>query len=144
MKCRLTEKRNMKIMLGVGLILAVFGAIAACLLPEEQHTLTRMAGMLTGIGTAFAVMAAAVLIRRAVIGEERAKDGELVMQDERGLAVAYKAQNVAAIAAIFGIVLMMVVALVRGDELYMMLGTAICCAVAVIKLAAWYIYNKRM
>lgn len=144
MKCRLTEKKNMMVMLIIGVILAVGGAIAACLLPEEQHMLMRAAGLATGAGVSFAVMAAAVLIRRAVIGEERAMDGELAMSDERGLTVAYKAQNVAAIAAVLGVVLLMIVAALRGDGLYMQLGCAVCIAVALIKLVAYYIYNRRM
>lgn len=144
MKCRLTEKKNMTVMLVIGIVLAVGGAIAAYLKPEEQHMLTRVAGMAAGAGTAFAVMATAVLIRRTVLGEKRATDGELTMTDERGMAVAYKAQNVAAIAAVIGIIAMMVVALVRGDELYAMLGTVVCIAVALIKIIAWVIYNKLM
>ncbi len=144
MKCRLTEKKNMTVMLIIGIILAVGGAIAAYLLPEEQHMLTRVAGMATGAGTSLAVMAAAVLIRRAVIGEERAKDGELAMNDERGLTVAYKAQNVAGIAAMLGVVLLMIVAVLRGDGLYMQLGCAVCIAIALIKLIAYFIYNRRM
>lgn len=144
MKCRLTEKKNMTVMLIIGIILAVGGAIAAYLLPEEQHMLTRVAGMATGAGTSLAVMAAAVLIRCAVIGEERAKDGELAMNDERGLTVAYKAQNVAGIAAMLGVVLLMIVAVLRGDGLYMQLGCAVCIAIALIKLIAYFIYNRRM
>lgn len=144
MKCRLTEKKNMTVMLIIGIILAVGGAIAAYLLPEEQHMLTRVAGMATGAGTSLAVMAAAVLIRRAVIGEERARDSELAMNDERGLTVAYKAQNAAAIAAVLGVVLLVIVAVLRGDGLYMQLGCAICIAIALIKLVAYSIYNRRM
>lgn len=144
MKCRLTEKKNMMVMLIIGIVLAVGGAIAAYLLPEEQHMLTRVAGMATGAGTSLAVMAAAVLIRRAVIGEERARDSELAMNDERGLTVAYKAQNAAAIAAVLGVVLLVIVAVLRGDGLYMQLGCAICIAIALIKLVAYSIYNRRM
>ena len=66
------------------------------------------------------------------------------MTDERGMAVAYKAQNVAAIVAILGIVTMMLVALFRGDELYMIMGTVLCFILAFAKLIAWYIYNKIM
>lgn len=144
MKCRLTEKKNMMVMLIIGIVLAVGGAITAYLLPEEQHMLTRVAGMATGAGTSLAVMAAAVLIRRAVIGEERARDSELAMNDERGLTVAYKAQNAAAIAAVLGVVLLVIVAVLRGDGLYMQLGCAICIAIALIKLVAYSIYNRRM
>lgn len=78
------------------------------------------------------------------MGEERANDSELTMTDERGMAVAYKAQNVAAIVAILGIVAIMLVALFRGDELYMIMGTALCFILAFAKLIAWYVYNRIM
>ena len=58
--------------------------------------------------------------------------------------VAYKAQNAAAIAAVLAIVAIAVTALVRGDHLYMMMGSAACCLVALVKIIAWYAYDKMM
>ena len=144
MKCRLTEKKNMTVMLIVGLGMIALGGVAGFLLPEEAHLATRIAGFVSGLGSSLAIMAGVVLLRRARLGEARAKDSELAMNDERGLAVAYKAQNVAAIAAVFAMIAMMVAALIRGDEFYMLMGSMLLCAVALVKLAAWHIYNKRM
>ncbi len=144
MKCKMAEKKNMKVMLVIGLAMIAAGAILGVVLPEEAHWQTKAAGVLSGCGFAFTVMAAAVLIRRKRLGEKRAADSELTMTDERGLAVAYKAQNVAAIAAILGIVMIMLTALFRGDMLYMTLGVGVCFAVAFAKLIAWYIYNRIM
>ena len=42
------------------------------------------------------------------------------------------------------LVLLMLVALVRGDEFYAVMGSMLLCAVAVIKLVAWHIYNRTM
>jgi hypothetical protein len=39
---------------------------------------------------------------------------------------------------------MMLTALVRGDHFYALMGSALLIAVALVKLAAWYMYNKRM
>lgn len=144
MKCRLTEKKSMTIMLIVGVVMMLAGGAAGFLLEEQAHTATRLAGMVSGIGTALAVMAAAVLIRRKRLGEARAKDSELAMNDERGLAVAFRAQNVAAIAAILCIVAIMVVALVRGDEVYMYMGIAACFICSFAKLLAYHLYNRMM
>jgi len=144
MKCKLTERKNMKVMLIIGLAMIVTGAVLGFLLPEEAHWQTKAAGVINGAGFAFTAMAAAVLIRRKRMGEERANDSELAMTDERGMAVAYKAQNVAAIAAILGIVTIMLVALFRGDALYMQICVALCFVVAAAKLIAWYVYNRIM
>ena len=144
MRCKLTEKKRMKVMLIVGLILTALGSAAAFFMPDEAHLATRVAGFAAGLGFSLAVMSGAVLIRRRRMGEERARESELAMTDERGLAVAYKAQNVAAVAAVFAMIALMIAALVRGDDFYAMMGSFLLCAVALVKLAAWYFYNKTM
>lgn len=144
MKCRMAEKKNMKVMLVIGLAMIVIGAVLGFMLPDEAHWQTKTAGVINGAGFAFTVMAAVVLIRRKRMGEARANDSELAMTDERGMAVAYRAQNVAAIAAILGIVAIMLTALYKGDALYMSMGIAICIFVAAVKLIAWHVYNRIM
>lgn len=144
MKCKLTEKKNMTVMLIVGLALIAAGALAGYLLPVEAHLATRIAGFMSGIGSSLAIIAGVVLLRRWRLGEKRAKDAELTMNDERGLAVAYKAQNVAAIAAVFALIAMTLTALVRSDDFYAFMGSMLLCAVALVKLAAWHIYNRKM
>ena len=144
MKCKMAEKKNMKVMLVIGLVMIVIGAVMGFVLPEEAHWQTKAAGVLSGGGFAFAVMAAAVLVRRKRLGEARANDSELAMTDERGIAVAYKAQSVAAIAAIFGIVVIMIAALFRDDTFYQVLCTVLCFVVAATKMIAWHVYNKTM
>lgn len=144
MKCRLNNQKQMKALLAAGLVLMAAGAIAGYLLPEEAHLATRIAGFVSGLGSASAIMNGVLLLRRWRLGEARARDAELAMTDERGLAVAYKAQSVAAIAAVIAMIAMMLTALVRGDEFYAFMGSLLLCAVALIKLAAWYIYNRTM
>ena len=142
MKCRLTEKKKLTVMLITGLVMIAIGAIAGYLLPDEEHLATRIAGFVSGIGSSLAIMAGVVLLRRARLGEERAKDSELTMHDERGMAVAYKAQNVAAIAAVLGLIGVSLLALARGDELYALVCSWLLIAVALGKLIAWHIYNR--
>lgn len=144
MKCRLTEKKNMTVLLIAGLVLLIGGAAAGRLLPEEQHLAMRLAGFVSGIGGAFAAIGAAVLIRRAVIGEERAKDSELSMQDERGQMIAYRAQSLLAVAAVLSLCAVVLVSLVRGDTFMMLLAAGLCLVSAAVKAGALWFYGKRM
>ena len=66
MKCRLTEKKNMTVMLIVGLGMIALGGVAGFLLPEEAHLATRIAGFVSGLGSSLAIMAGVVLL-----GEQR-------------------------------------------------------------------------
>ena len=142
--CRLYSAKQLKGLLAAGLALAALGAAAGYLLPEEEHLATRIAGFVSGVGSSLAMIGAILLLRRRRLGEARAKDAELAMTDERGLAVAYRAQNVAAVAAVFAMIALMIAALVRGDDFYAMMGSFLLCAVALVKLAAWHFYNKTM
>lgn len=144
MKCKLSEKKNMTVLLIVGLVLIAVGALAAYLLPEESHMLVRLAGFATGAGLAFTVMAAGVLIWRSLVGESRANESEMQMQDERGQAIAYRAQSALAIAAVGALIVIEVVALVRGDEFYMFLGTALCVLCAAVKFVSMWALGRRM
>lgn len=144
MKCKLTDKNAMKMLLAVSIALIALGAVAAYLLPEEMHLATRIAGFVSGIGSSLALVAGVMLVRRWRLGEARMKDSELMMNDERGLAVAYKAQSVAAIAAVFALIAVAIAALVRGDQFYMTMCSMLLCAVALCKLVAWHVYNRKM
>lgn len=141
---KINNPKYLKGLLIVGLVLLTTGALAGYLLPEEAHLATSIAGMASGMGSSFALIGGVLLLRRRRLGEARAKDFELVMTDERGLAVAYKAQSAAAIAAVFAMIAMMLTALARGDEFFALLGAFLLCAVALVKLAAWHIYNRKM
>ena len=143
-KGKLSDPKQLKGLLIVGLVLVAAGALAGYLLPDDAHLATSIAGMASGVGSSFAVIGGVLLLRRRRLGEMRAKDFELVMTDERGMAVAYKAQSAAAIAAVLAMIAMMLTALARGDEFYAFMGSMLLCAVALIKLAAWHIYNRKM
>ena len=141
---KLNNPKYLKGLLIVGLVMLTAGALAGYLLPTDAHLATSIAGMASGVGSSFALIGGVWLLRRWRLGEMRARDFELVMTDERGMAVAYKAQSAAAIAAVFAMIVMMLTAFVRGDEFYAVMGSILLCVVALVKLAAWHIYNKRM
>lgn len=73
---------------------------------------------------------------RADLGIRRGRGGRLPMR-----MAGFLSGLGGALAAI---VAMTVTALVRGDHLYMMLGSAACCLVALVKIIAWYAYDKMM
>lgn len=141
---KLNNPKYLKCLLVVGLVLLAVGSLVGYLLPMDAHLATSVAGMASGIGSSFALLSGILLLRRWRLGEMRARDYELTMTDERGMAVAYKAQSIAAIAAVLAMVAMMLTALVRGDEFYAFMGSLLLCIVALVKLAAWHIYNRKM
>jgi len=143
-KSRMHSVKHMKGLLLVGLVLMAAGAVAEYMIPDGAHMASRIAGFVSGIGSAFMLTGGVLLLRRWRLGEKRAKEEELAMTDERGLAVAYKAQSVAAIAAVFALMGVSVLALARGDELYAVVCGALLLAVALVKLLAWYVYNRIM
>ena len=143
MKCVL-ERKNMPLMLIIGLAMTFCGALMAYFVGEDAHTLTRIAGFISGIGGSFAVIAAVVMIWARVVGEKRAKDSELAASDERGQLIADKAQNVMAIAAVFSLIVIVVAALIRGDKFYMFLTSGLCMVCAAAKFIAGSVYDKKL
>lgn len=141
---KLNNPKYLKGLLIVGLVLLAAGALAGYLLPSDAHLATSIAGMVSGSGSSFALIGGILLLRRWRLGEKRARDFELTMTDERGMAVAYKAQSAAAIAAVLAMAAMVLTALARDDEFYVLMGSMLLCAVALVKLAAWHIYNRKM
>ena len=144
MKCRAMQNSWLKAMLAAGIVLLAGGLIWAYGVGAGEGLPIRLAGFLCGLGGALAAMGGGCLLLNRIRGERRTKEQALHMEDERGLTVAYKAQNAAAIAAVLAIVAIAVTALVRGDHLYMMMGSAACCLVALVKIIAWYAYDKTM
>lgn len=79
MTCKWGEKKNMTVLLAVGLFLRS-AADRNLFLPEEAHLPSRIAGFFSGMGGSFTAISLVVLVRRRIIGEARAKDSELPPQ----------------------------------------------------------------
>ena len=77
MTCKWGEKKNMVVLLVVGLVLLIGGIVFNLVLPEDAHMLSRIAGFFSGMGSSFVAIALVVLLRRRLLGEARAKDSEL-------------------------------------------------------------------
>ena len=144
MKCRINEKKRMAILLAVGLVLAVCGFAASAVMEDTNHLGERIAGMVSGLGCSLAAIGGGVLLWRRIVGEKRARESSLSMNDERGQMIAYKAQSVTAIAAVLALIVIMITAVVRGDTLYMLLGSALCLCVAAVKLGLLWFYGRKM
>ena len=144
MKCKAMQKAWLRGMLAVGVVLLLAGLIWAFGFGAADGLPMRLAGFLSGLGGAFTAIGGGCLLLNWLRGERRTKESALHMEDERGLMVAYKAQSVAAIAAVLAIVAMLIAALVRGDSFYMALGSAACILVALVKIVAWHAYDKMM
>ncbi len=144
MTCKWGEKKNMTVLLAVGLALLLGGFICNQLLPEDAHLPSRIAGFFSGMGGSFTAISLVVLVRRRLIGEARAKDSELAATDERGRLIALKAQNVLALCVTFSLCALVIVATVRGDELYMLLGGALLLLSAAAKAIAMHLYANRL
>ena len=144
MTCKWGEKKNMTVLLAVGLALLLGGFICYRLLPEDAHLPSRIAGFFSGMGGSFTAISLVVLVRRRLIGEARAKDSELAATDERGRLIALKAQNVLALCVTFSLCALVIVATVRGDELYMLLGAALLLLSAAAKAIAMHLYANRL
>lgn len=144
MACKWGEKKNMTILLAVSLVLLIGGVTCGLLLPKEAHLSSRIAGFFSCMGGSFTAISLVVLVRRRLIGEARAKDSELAATDERGQLIALKAQNILALCVTFSMCAMVVVATVRGDTLYMLLGGVLLLLSAAGKAAAAYLYGKQL
>ena len=144
MKCRAMQNSWLKAMLAAGIVLLAGGLIWAYGVGAADGLPMRMAGFLCGLGGALAAIGGGYLLLNRFSGEQRTRQRALHMEDERGLMVAYKAQSVAAVAAVLAIVAMLIAALVRGDGFYMAMGSAACILVALVKIIAWYVYDRMM
>ena len=103
-----------------------------------------MAGFFAGIGFSLVVVAGAWLIYKRVVGAQRARDKELEMGDERGQAINTQAQAVVGFAATFVVIGVDIVALVRGDDLYMGLCTAGCLIIALTACISRAVLGRKL
>lgn len=145
MKCIMNKKNSLWIMLAVGLALALVGAAGAWLVGEEASALAmRLLGFLTGLGGSLVTVAGVWLIWKKIVGERRAQDKELEMGDERGQEINMRAQAMIGFAATLSVIAIDVVALVRGDNLYMALCTAGCAIIALTGIISRVILGKKL
>lgn len=145
MKCFMNQKKNLRVMLLVGLALLLAGIGGAWLVGESASALTmRLLGFLSGLGGSLVTISGAWLIWKRAVGERRAQDKELELGDERGQAINTQAQAVVGFAATFVVIGIDIVALVRGDYLYMGLCTAGCFAIALTAGIARAVLGKKL
>ena len=145
MKCVINSKKNLNIMLLVGLALVLCGIAAAQLMGEDASALAmRLAGFVTGLGASLVTVGAAWLIWKKIVGARRAQDKELEMGDERGQIINTRAQAMIGFAATLAVIAIDIVALVRGDNLYMLLCTLGCVVIALTGIIARVVLGRKL
>ena len=132
------------ILLAVGLTMAVCGGVAGALLEETQHAFTRIAGMVCGMGTAFALAGGGAWLWRRRVGAQYAAERALEMSDERGQLMTYKAKNVTLCALMVTVLVLMGMAVVCGDWVYATVCLAGCAVSAAGKMLALCVYRRQM
>lgn len=101
MLCKL-GKENKKLLNGVvvlGIVSLIFGIVFARSLPEEEHTLTMLAGMFTGFGAGITAVALFYRIRSKVLSPEKLKEKEIEKNDERNIQIVRASFTVVAATA---------------------------------------------
>ena len=145
MKCFINKTKNLNIMLFIGLALALGGLVAAWLMGEDASALAmRLAGFATGLGIALVTVSVAWLLWKKLVGERRAQDKDLEMGDERGQIINTRAQAMVGFTATLAVIAIDIVALVRGDDLYMLLCTLGCFAIALTGIIARAVLGRKL
>ena len=72
MTCKWGEKKNMTVLLAVGLVLLIGGLICNLFLPEEAHLPSRIAGFFSGMGGSFTAISLVVLVHGNLARRARA------------------------------------------------------------------------
>jgi uncharacterized membrane protein len=71
----------------VGCISLVFGVVANFFVPDQQHDLSMLMGMFTGVGIAFIGIAVFQWVRSKVSSPEKLKQQEIDRNDERNIQI---------------------------------------------------------
>ena len=67
MTCKWGEKKNMTVLLAIGLVLLIGGVTCGLLLPKEAHLSSRIAGFFSGMGGSFTAISLVVLAVVALV-----------------------------------------------------------------------------
>ncbi len=145
MMCKMFRStRFFVIFLFVGVVLAIFGIINAASLPESAHNMSRVMGIVTGVGTSFAGVSIVKLIHQKRTAPEKLREEEIELKDERNvqiLRVSYTISNIAA-AVMFAVLVVLFSTIGSITESYICLGALL--IQQGIFLMAYRYFNKNM
>lgn len=107
MLCK-SKASNKKFAVGMtllGVIGIVFGVVMVSGLPEGAHSLNMLAGLITGMGAAFAVMGALALFQMK-FRKEKVRQQEIEANDERNIQILRASYTIAAIVSLLLFIIM--------------------------------------
>lgn len=97
MLCKSYRSKNLYIgLIIIGIISIVFGVVFEQLIPEEAHNLSMTAGMISGIGGAFAAIGIIRYIKFRKSTPEKLKAVEIELKDERNVQILRATYSVVA------------------------------------------------
>lgn len=125
MMCRTFKStRSLVILLFLGVVLAAFGIINAITLPDTAHNMSRLMGIVTGIGGSFAGVSIVKLIHQMRTAPEKLREEQIELTDERNvqiLRVSYSLTSAAA-AVMFALLVIIFSAMGSITESYICLA----------------------
>jgi hypothetical protein len=128
----------------VGVFMVVFGIVKAITLPETAYLESRIAGMVLGIGSAFAVSGVIRLIRIKVASPEKLKLREIEEKDERNIQITRIAYTISSMSATILLAALVFIFTFMNS----ITESYICLAALLLQLAIFLIsriyYNKKM
>lgn len=127
-----------------GLISIIFGVAVYRMLPAEEHNLSMLMGMFTGVGAAFLTIGAVGFIMNARMAPEQKRQMEINYKDERNVVIRGKAYKVSGIAAsvFFAVSSFVMVALGNRSAAYLCIS-GMYVQIIVMAIAQMY-YQKKM
>lgn len=145
MLCLFGRKRSYAFfLLPIGVCSLSFGLFGALLVPQDNHSLSMLMGMLTGFGGVLVVFGLWCLVRERYLSPEKRRQEAIEQEDERNQALLRTASMVTMSTAFALFVIFAFVFVGLG-----WIAAGICCvgALYVMALAYWLAhryYDKRM
>lgn len=100
MYCNTIHKRKYwMLLIVIGVISLAFGVVMQQGLTEDEHDLSMLMGMFTGMGAAFTVVGTIRLIRLKMVSPEKLKQEEIERNDERNVQILRLAYTVACVTS---------------------------------------------
>lgn len=140
-------KRNKKIVISliiVGIISLAFGVLTFGTLSKDDHDLSMLMGMFSGMGSAFIVMGIIFLIRIKIISPEKLKQEAIEQSDERNIQILRASFSTGNTVAIVLLAIMAFVFVWLGYRVPSFISIGAIYVDAIATLISYNYYSKKM